>query len=617
MLAERIRRPGDLKRLPVGSLPRLAEELRQTMIETTSKNGGHLASSLGVVELTIALHRVFDLPKDHIVWDVGHQSYAHKMLTGRYDRFSTLRQEGGLSGFPKSAESPYDAFVAGHSSTSISAALGIASAKKLQGDQSRTIAVIGDGALTGGMAYEGLNNAGRFEGNLIVILNDNERSISKNTGAMAKYLATVRNKPGYYRFKDFVEKSVRKTPLVGEKMRNLLSKSKTVVKESLYPSTMFEELGFFYLGPVDGHDIVELEAVLNRASQINHPVFVHVQTKKGKGYAPAEENPGAFHGVSAFDAKTGSLGKEKENFSSVFGNELKKLADQDPKVVAITAAMESGTGLSAFAKAHPDRFFDVGIAEEHAVTFAGGLAAGGMLPVFAVYSTFLQRGYDQIIHDLAIEKRHVVLAVDRAGLVGEDGETHQGIFDVSYLSHIPGVTIYSPACFEEVGYFLKKALYETDGVVVLRYPRGGEMASHASDLICKERQVHLKNEEKTDLLLVSYGRISEELFPAVARLKEEGISADLLKLLQIAPLPEETLAIAEQYQQIIFFEESCALGGVAEKLLSALHKRGWRGRMIHRAVEGFPKQSSVKRALETRSLTAEGMACTVKEGLHL
>ena len=612
MLMDKIRQPGDLKRLPERMLPKLAEELRAKMIETTAVNGGHLASSLGVVELTIVLHRIFSLPKDHIVWDVGHQTYAHKLLTGRADRFDTLRRPGGISGFPKSAESPYDAFVAGHSSTSISAALGIAAAKKMRGDSSYTVAVIGDGALSGGMAYEGLNNAGRFEGNIIVILNDNERSISKNTGSMARYLASVRNRPEYYEFKDFVEKNVRKTPVVGEKMRNLLSRSKKVLKETLYPSTFFEELGFTYLGPVNGHDFKELESVLRRARTIDAPVFVHVHTIKGKGYPYAEKNPGAFHGVSSFDAETGKMPPSKPNFSAAAGRTLTDLASEDDSIVAITAAMKQGTGLAEFAKAHPKRFFDVGIAEEHAATFAGGLAAGGMHPVFAVYSTFLQRAYDQVLHDLAIEKRHVVLAVDRAGVVGEDGETHQGLFDAAYLSTIPGTTIYSPSCFSETEYCLKQALYNTRGIAAVRYPRGGEMAEHRQEDACEADHLLLK-QGKTDTLLISYGRVADSVFAAARELNGRKICCDALKLVRIAPLSGEVKKICAGYRRIFFFEEGIRTGGIGEQLMEQLNRIGWSGFYFLRAVDGFVHQNTVSGALRELGLDKESISAAVTE----
>ncbi len=438
-LLNTIKSPEDLKGLSSEQLKRLCSEIRSCIIHTVSTNGGHLASNLGVVELTVALHRVFSSEKDRIVWDVGHQSYTHKMLTGRGDRISTIRTKDGLSGFPNREESPYDPFTCGHSSTSISSALGLAKAKELNGDDGYVVAVIGDGALTGGLAYEGLNNAGRLKRNFIVVLNDNKMSISRNVGSMARYLARIRTEPSYFRIKGNVENALDHIPVVGTPMHHVLTKSKSVLKQLLYNSTIFEDMGFYYYGPFDGHDLDKMIEVFTNVKSINHPVLLHVVTQKGRGYSYAEHNPGAFHGVSKFNIKTGKPLFSGPSFSAVFGDTLCGFAeDRSDRICAVTAAMQSGTGLTDFAKKFPERFFDTGIAEEHAVTFCGGLAVGGMLPVFAVYSSFLQRGYDQMIHDVALQHVKVVLAVDRAGVVGEDGQTHQGIFDASYLNTIPG-----------------------------------------------------------------------------------------------------------------------------------------------------------------------------------
>ncbi len=609
-LLNNIRKPADVKRLPKEKLPQLAAEMRALMIETTAQNGGHLSSSLGVVELTIMLHRIFGCPNDAIVWDVGHQSYPHKLLTGRRAVFDTLRTQNGLSGFPKSAESPCDAFVAGHSSTSISAALGIAVAKKQAGKKDKTIAVIGDGALTGGLAYEGLNNAGRSGTNLLVILNDNEMSISKNVGAMAKYLAVVRTKPGYYRFKDFVDNTVSKTPVIGQGMRKAIVASKTRLKDALYPSTFFEDMGFFYLGPVDGHNFEQLESVLRRAKQIEQPVFLHIQTKKGKGYPFAERNPGGFHGVSSFEPKTGALPPAKPNFSQVVGQALCHLAEANPNLVAVTAAMKEGTGLSTFAKKYPARFFDVGIAEGHAVTFCGGMAAGGLVPVFAVYSTFLQRAYDQLLHDLSIENRHVVLAIDRAGLVGEDGETHQGLFDVAFLRTLPGVTIDAPQTFAEAAFCLER-LVAGQGVCALRYPRGGELAGTTREQTCLADFDHRTFGGR--ILLVSYGRISANLFAARDALQAKGICCDLLKLVRICPLPQQALQICLGYDRVIFFEEGTPNGSVGESLQRQLAQLGFGGRFDFRGVEGFVAQGSTAEQLTRFGLDVQGMIDFVEQ----
>ena len=474
-LLNKIESPDDLQALSLKQMDELCGEIRDLIIKTVSDNGGHLASNLGVVELTVALHRVFHSADDKIVWDVGHQAYTHKILTGRRDRISTIRTKDGLSGYPNRAESSYDPFNTGHSSTSISAALGIASAKMISGQPGHVIAVIGDGALTGGLAYEGLNNAGRFPKNLIVILNDNKMSISRNVGSMARYLAHIRTKPGYFRVKGNLETFVDHIPLIGTPIHHFISKSKAALKQVLYDNTIFEDMGFYYYGPFDGHNLKQLIDVLENAKNIDHPILLHVLTQKGKGYPFAEQNPGTFHAISSFDIETGKSESSGENFSSVFGTHICNLAARDDRICAITAAMQLGTCLTGFAKQFPTRFFDTGIAEEHAVTFAGGLAAGGMLPVFAVYSSFLQRGYDQIIHDVALQRVKVVFAIDRAGLVGEDGETHQGIFDAAFLNSVPGISVYAPAYYDELYFAFNQALYHCDGTAAVRYPRGRQM----------------------------------------------------------------------------------------------------------------------------------------------
>ena len=431
----------DVKRIADGAIDALCAEIREKLIEVVSVNGGHLSPNLGVVELTVAMHRVFDFPKDSVVWDVGHQSYTHKLLTGRFESFDTLRTKDGISGFPKKEESPYDDFNTGHSSTSISAAFGIANAKAMKGDNSHTVAVIGDGSLTGGLAFEAMNNAGRFNRNFIVVLNDNKMSISKNVGAIPRYLTTVRIQPWYIRVKKFTERALSKIPLLGRLIKAFLRRSKSKIKNIVYKNTLFDCFGFTYLGPIDGHNVEELENALETAKKITSPTLIHVVTKKGKGYRPAEDNPGEFHGIGQFDIDSGEPMSSHKGFSAEFGRTLCELAGKDDKICAITAAMSGGTGLNEFARTHKNRFFDVGIAEEHAVTFGCGLASKGFRPVFAVYSTFLQRAYDQLIHDAALGQNHLVLAIDRAGIVGSDGETHQGVFDVSMLNTIPNSTI--------------------------------------------------------------------------------------------------------------------------------------------------------------------------------
>ena len=446
MLLEKIEQSSDIKKLKEEEYPVLAQEIRNFLLDKISKTGGHLASNLGVVELTMALHLAFDLPKDKIVWDVGHQAYTHKILSGRRDGFNDLRQFGGMSGFPKRKESPYDAFDTGHSSTSISAGLGIAQARDILGDDYSVISVIGDGALTGGMAYEALNNAAQMEKNFIIILNDNEMSISENVGGMSSYLSGIRTKESYANLKKGVEKALNAIPVVGSGLKNSVYMLKNGIKQFLVPGMLFEDMGITYLGPVDGHDVKAMVRVLKEAKRVRHAVVVHVITKKGKGYGPAEKNPARFHGVDAFDVATGKSIKEKKypSYTDVFSEKMCALAKDNPKLVALTAAMPDGTGLTKFSKQYPKRFFDVGIAEGHEVTSAAGMASAGLKPVVAVYSSFLQRGYDQVLHDVCIQDLPVLFAIDRAGLVGSDGETHQGIFDVSFLSLVPGMSIMAP-----------------------------------------------------------------------------------------------------------------------------------------------------------------------------
>ncbi|MEE0220577.1 MAG: 1-deoxy-D-xylulose-5-phosphate synthase, partial [Lachnospiraceae bacterium] len=473
MLLEKIEQSSDIKKLKAEDYPVLAQEIRQFLLEKISRTGGHLASNLGVVELTMALHLAFDLPKDKIIWDVGHQAYTHKILSGRKDGFDDLRQFGGMSGFPKRKESPYDAFDTGHSSTSISAGLGIAQAREILGEDYSVISIIGDGALTGGMAYEALNNAAQLKKNFIIVLNDNEMSISKNVGGMSRYLSNVRTREGYADLKLKVERTLRSVPVIGKAMVNGLFLAKNGIKQFLVPGMLFEDMGITYLGPVDGHNVEEMVQVLKEAKRVRHAVLVHVVTTKGKGYGPAEQNPSRFHGVDPFDIETGKPLKKKQfpGYTDVFSEKICELAEKDPRIVAVTAAMPDGTGLSRFAKKFPDRFFDVGIAEAHAVTSAAGMASAGLKPVVAVYSSFLQRGYDQILHDVCIQELPVLFAIDRAGLVGSDGETHQGIFDISFLSLVPGMSIMAPKNLWELERMLEFGV-GFDGPLAVRYPRG-------------------------------------------------------------------------------------------------------------------------------------------------
>lgn len=596
--------PGDLKKLDNDQRRQLCGEIRKILVETVSKNGGHLASNLGVVELTMAIHRNFNSPDDKIIWDVGHQSYTHKILTGRLDRFSTLRKENGISGFTKPEESEHDSFISGHSSTSISAAYGIAKAMKLDGkNDNYVVAVTGDGAMTGGMIYEGLNNAGKSDANLIVIVNHNDMSISKNVGALAKYLLSIRTKQKYVRTKKAVEKALSYTPIVGKPIAKILKSSKDTVKSTVYRNanngntTIFEDLGFVYLGPVDGHDIDALDEALLTAKSYHSPVVVHVNTVKGKGYEPAEKNPGEFHGISKFDILTGNPEISSDDcYSTVFGRELLRLAKEDERICAVTAAMKYGTGLQYFSSELKDRFFDAGIAEQHAVTFCAGLASAGKLPVFAVYSSFLQRATDQMIHDVSIGKNHVVIGIDRSGIVGEDGETHQGIFDVPIVTGIPGAVVYSPSCYEELKMCLNDALYKNDGLVCVRYPRGNDCTSFDKSSLNTTYTLTVKR--NSSVLLVTYGRIYDELYKAFILLNDDSISCDLLKLTRIFPLDADMVKIAAGYENIVFFEESGISGGIAEHLSRALLENGFNGRFYAKGVTGFVKQAAVKSVLE-------------------
>lgn len=607
-----IKSPDDVKRLSDEQVTALCEEIREKLIDIVSVNGGHLSSNLGTVELTVALHRVFDCPDDSIVFDVGHQSYTHKMLTGRYDRIDTIRRKDGLSGFPKRSESPCDAFNAGHASTSISAAFGIAKAKSMRGDPSYTVAVIGDGSLTGGLAYEGLNNAGRYNKNFIVILNDNRMSISKNVGAMARYLTSIRMKPWYLRLKARAERVLSKLPLLGRPIGNLLKSSKSRVKHIMYRHTIFDKLGFSYYGPVNGHDIEALTNALNTVKRSKDPAFLHIVTTKGKGYRYAEDDSASFHGVGSFNIDTGEAISRKPSFSQRFGESLCAAAQSDERICAVTAAMRTGTGLVEFSRQYKDRFFDVGIAEEHAVTFCSGMALNGMLPVFAVYSTFLQRGYDQIIHDAAMQQAHIVLAVDRAGVVGEDGETHQGVFDVSMMNTIPGVTIYSPCYFDGLDACLTAALYDTDGVAALRYPRGGE-GYRPDEYTSESADFDIVGDKGADVLLITYGRLASHAFRAAEQLANDGISACVLKLCRIKPIADEAVRIASGFKRVYFFEEGMRSGSVAERMRSLLCDNGFNGEYSVTAIdEEFIQHASVDETLADLGLDSQSMYSRIK-----
>ena len=615
MLLESIHSPADVRALPDGQLPQLCQELREFLVKSVSETGGHLASNLGAVELTVAIHRVFDTERDRLVFDVGHQCYVHKILTGRREAFPTLRKLDGLSGFPKPHESVHDAFIAGHASNSVSVALGMARARTLRGEDYSVLALIGDGALTGGLAYEGLNNAGASGEPLIVILNDNGMSINPNVGAMTSHLARLRSKPAYYHFKKWYRSLFGPRP-----MRNPLyrfnHRLKTVLKKGLVPgSTLFEDMGFTYLGPIDGHDLPRLCDVLSWARELDCPVLLHVKTVKGKGVSFAERNPDMFHGVGPFDPDTGKLKKAgEESFSSVFGRAMTDFARRDPRVCAVTAAMADGTGLSGFAKTFPERFFDVGIAEGHGISMAAGMAAQGLLPVFAVYSTFLQRGYDMLIHDVALEKLHVVLGVDRAGLVGADGETHHGCFDALFLSELPGYTVLCPASFAELRRMLEKALFELTGPVAVRYPRGGEGAFR--DDTSDRPLVRLR--EGGDVTLLTYGVLVNQALEAAALLEQEGVQAEVLKLNQIAPLNGALLeGFFEKTDILLVLEDCFGAGCVGQRTAAVLAKEGRAPKrlILKNLGKTFAPEGSVPQLEARFGLDAASVAAAVREAV--
>lgn len=539
MLLDKISSPDELKKMNKADLIRLSVEIREFLINSISKTGGHLASNLGVVELTIALHKVFDSPNDKFVWDVGHQAYVHKLLTGRKESFGQLRQFGGMSGFPKRCESVHDCFETGHSSTSISAAVGLAKARDLKKQDHSVVAIIGDGAMTGGMAFEAMNHAGHDDLDLTVILNDNEMSISENIGALSKQLRRLRMAPAYANIKGETRSMLSSIPHVGEGITKSITKLKSGLKVMLVNGMLFEGLGYHYYGPIDGHNLDELMNVLEMSKSVKGPKLIHVITKKGRGYMPAEKNPAAYHGVGPFDVKTGVAPKKgNASYSGIFGKTMMELAEKNENVVAMTAAMPDGTGLSGFMKTYPERFIDVGIAEQHAVTMAAGLAAEGIKPVFAVYSTFLQRAYDQIIHDVCLQNLPVVFAIDRAGLVGDDGETHHGVFDLSYLSHIPNMTVLAPKDGPELEKMLKYAVEEHDGPIAIRYPRGSAMNLGETDNDVMEPQV-LKSGE--DVTILAAGKMVTVALETAELLEQAGVNATVVNTKRIYPLPKESL----------------------------------------------------------------------------
>lgn len=569
-MLEKIQKPNDIKKIPADQLPALAEEIREFIIESLSKTGGHLASNLGVVELTIAMHRVFDLPKDKLIWDVGHQSYTHKILTGRKDGFETLRREGGISGFPKRSESDCDVFDTGHSSTSISAGVGYVRARELKKENYSVVSIIGDGALTGGMAYEALNNAASLKSNFIIVLNDNEMSITENVGGMSSYLSGLRTASAYTDFKMDVTKALNRIPGIGPGMVDAMRKTKSSIKQIIIPGMLFEDMGLTYLGPVDGHNIPQLIKTFQEAKRFEGPILVHVLTQKGRGYEPAMRHPARFHGAGPFDVKTGlPVGKSNSTYTDVFSTVMRKMGDRRKDVAAVTAAMMTGVGLKRFSNMFPDRCFDVGIAEEHAVTFAAALSLGGITPVVAIYSSFLQRAYDQIMHDVCMQNLHVVFAIDRAGLVGYDGETHHGIFDLSYLGSMPNMTILAPKNLWELSDMIKFAV-DYDGPIAVRYPRGeaytGLKEFRAPICLGKSEVIH----EGSRVALLAVGSMVKMAEEVQKQLKERmDMDAALVNARFVKPIDEELLrSFADTYELVVTLEENVKDGGFGERVLA-------------------------------------------------
>ena len=615
MILDSIHSPADVKALSAEQVNTLCREIREFLVESVSKTGGHLASNLGAVELTVAIHRVFDTANDRLVFDVGHQCYVHKILTGRKEQFPTLRQFGGISGFPKPKESEHDAFIAGHASNSVSVALGMARARTMQKKDYSVLALIGDGALTGGLAYEGLNNLGASDEPVIVMLNDNGMSINKNVGAVSGHLSSIRVKPGYYTFKKHYRRLLQKTA-AGRAVYRFNHHVKTAVKKALLPhATMFEDMGFTYMGPVDGHNVEQLETVLRWAKEANCPVLVHILTEKGKGYAPAEMNPGAYHGVSPFDASVGVKASGKANFSSVFGDALCDLAEDDERICAITAAMEDGTGLTKFAKQYPERFFDVGIAESHAAAMAAGLAKQGAVPVFAVYSSFLQRAYDQLLHDVALGSLHAVFAVDRAGLVGADGETHHGAFDPVFLSGIPHMNVLCPSNFAELRTMLRRAIKDLSGPVAVRFPRGSEGA-FTQDTGEKDF-AELSSGE--DITLCAYGTMINEVLGAAKLLGEQGITARVVKINRISHFEgAELVAAIGQTKRLLIAEECSGVGCIGQRIAAMLTEENCAPQhlVLCNLGDGFVDHGTQAELLKQCGLDAASIAARAAEVCH-
>ncbi len=613
-LLDKINSPVDLKDLSVKELEILCEELREFLVEKVSKTGGHLASSLGVCELTVAIHKVFDLPKDKLVWDVGHQSYVHKILTGRKNEFDTLRKYGGISGFPKTGENPADTFNTGHSSTSISAAMGMAEAKRLSGEDYNVLAVFGDGAFTGGMMYEAVNNVGQYRSKLILILNDNEMSISDNVGAVSKYLCSFRAKKGYYRSKSKVGDLLDKMPVGGKSIRSFITRTKKRIRKLVLPTTLFDDLGLDYIGPIDGHDVGALINILEIAKANPDPIIIHIKTVKGKGYIHAENDPQKFHGISKFDVETGEIvtDDEKKDYSAVFGKKLVEIAAENKKVVAITGAMPSGTGLMEFREKFPERFFDVGIAEQHAVTMGAGLSISGFIPVIPIYSSFFQRAYDQILHDVALQKLHVVFCTDRAGVVGADGETHHGLYDISFMADMPYMSILSPSSFAEFEEMLDFAVNHHDLPISIRYPRGNDEFDVGKFEYGKGKIL----EKGEDVLIVSTGRMVSRAVEVKEELKSSGITATVMALPTILPL--DKIKFMENILPITaVIEDHCKDCGVGNLLGKVIAENNLDTTLLS---FGFPKEPVIHGTVEELDrhyrLDKESIAKEIKEKME-
>lgn len=618
MVLDKINQTNDIKKLDKEELKQLPQEIRQFLIQSLSETGGHLASNLGAVELTIALHLAFELPEDKILWDVGHQSYTHKILTGRKDRFHTLRQYGGLSGFPKTQESDCDCFNTGHSSTSISAGLGLAAAREIKGENHKVISVIGDGALTGGMAFEALNNASKLKTNFIIVLNDNEMSISPNVGGMSQYLGSIRTAGVYQDLKNGVMESLNKIPVYGERIVKRIRRTKSGIKQLLIPGMLFEDMGILYLGPVDGHDVDKMVDMFQKAARFHGPVLVHVITQKGRGYKPAVRHPARFHGTEPFDIETGLVKKKKEKaaYTDIFSTVMRKLGDRDEQVIAVTAAMETGTGLKRFHNLFPDRFFDVGIAEGHAVTFAAGLAAGGQKPVFAVYSSFLQRAYDQVLHDVCMQDLHVVFAIDRAGIVGSDGETHQGIFDISYLMPMPNMTLMAPKNKWELSDMIKFAI-NYGHPIAIRYPRG-----EAYDGLENFRQPisYGKSEilyQQGEVVLLAYGSMVKTAVGVRELLQQQGMECAVVNMRFAKPLDEAMLQqAASRYKLLVTMEENVKAGGLGETVRSYLDEIDTKAKVLQVALpDQFIPHGNVQSLKKKLGIDEGSIAAKIREVL--